>query len=333
MRAFHLVVALLAAMTACCTIHASESAPRGSHDVFNQLQQNVWYLPTRDKSTKLYVTSIGRGAPVVFLHGGPGRDFHYIIDALRPQLAHHQFILYDQRGSVLSPVPEKAISTLTEKMMVQDLETLRVALGEDKLTLFAHSYGTVLAMAYFKAHPEHVERLILAGTFPPSLSPSGSKAFFKAMEKREDAVMTRPHIDQILADEGFPADPSEDSPEQAWRRLVLRYNAPLDIVNLHLWRQVTGGGVYYNHKASAAIGNSVASWSILATLRTHPIPITIIQGDHDYVDPSALDWADLADKGAAQVHVIQGGAHRAWIDQPKAFAAALSDGLNATLAH
>jgi proline-specific peptidase len=320
-------------MTACCTSPTAEPAPRGSQDVFNQLQQNAWYLPTRDKAARLYVTHIGHGAPVVFLHGGPGRDFNYIIDALRPQLAHHQFILYDQRGSVLSPGPEKEVGKLTEKLMVQDLETLRVALGEDKLTLFAHSYGTVLAMAYFKAHPEHVQRLILAGTLPPSLSPSTSKTFFKAMEKREDAVMARPHMDQVLVDEGFPADPSEDTPEQAWHRLVLRYNAPLDIVNLHLWRQVTGGGVYYNHKASAAIGNSVASWNILATLRAHPIPVTVIQGDHDYVDPSARHWAILARKDAVRLHVIRGGAHRAWIDQPKAFAAALTAGLNAAPAH
>lgn len=235
---------------------------------------------------------------------------------------------------MLSPVPETEVDQLSEKVMVEDLETLRIALGKDKLTLFGHSFGTVLAMAYYTAHPEHVERLILAGTFPPSLSPRAGKAFFKAMGRREDAAMARPDMDQILLQEGFPADPSNDTPEQAWLRLVLRYNAPLDIVDLHRWRQVTGGGVYYNHKASAAIGNSISGWNILPTLKTHPVPITVIQGDHDYVDPAARHWAALAGNNAAtQVHVIQGGAHRAWIDQPKAFAAALADGLDATLEH
>lgn len=47
---------------------------------------------------------------------------------------------------------------------VADLEGLRIALGVEKIALLAHSYGTQLAQAYIRAHPERVERMVLAGS-------------------------------------------------------------------------------------------------------------------------------------------------------------------------
>ena len=41
------------------------------------------------------------------------------------------------------------------------MEAIRAELAVDKLTLFGISYGTELAMAYARAYPQHVERLIL----------------------------------------------------------------------------------------------------------------------------------------------------------------------------
>ena len=44
---------------------------------------------------------------------------------------------------------------------VEDMEAIRQQLGVEKLTLFGISYGTELAVAYARAYPQHVERLIL----------------------------------------------------------------------------------------------------------------------------------------------------------------------------
>ena len=44
---------------------------------------------------------------------------------------------------------------------VADMEAIRVELGAEKLTLFGISYGTELAIAYARAYPARVERLIL----------------------------------------------------------------------------------------------------------------------------------------------------------------------------
>lgn len=332
MRALHVLVFLLAGGMACCSANAAGAdgaTEFGAHDVFNQVQRNAWYLPTTDHAAKLFVTEIGQGAPVVFLHGGPGRDFHYIIDALRPQLRRHAFVLYDQRGSVLSPVPAAMEDKLTMQQMVADLESLRVALGRDRLVLFGHSFGSLLAMAYYRAHPTHVERMVLTGTLPPVMDAARSDAHDKALEKRETAMMSREgDIARVLAEAGLPSDKRRDTPRQARMRLRIRYNAPLDLVHVDRWHQLTSGGIYYNHKAGASIAASMPTWDVRPAIDSHPVPITIIQGDSDYLDPSARSWSALAKTGKVRLHVIHDAGHCAWIDQPRAFAAALREGLD-----
>src|SRR4051794_17936706 len=64
---------------------------------------------------------------------------------------------------------------------VEDLEALRVALGVDRLTLFGVSYGTELALAYARAHPDHVERMILDSVVDPDDRDPFGLAGFRAM--------------------------------------------------------------------------------------------------------------------------------------------------------
>ena len=49
----------------------------------------------------------------------------------------------------------------------EDIESVRHALGVDRIALFGLSYGTKQALAYAAAHPEHVDRLLLDSTVLP----------------------------------------------------------------------------------------------------------------------------------------------------------------------
>lgn len=51
-----------------------------------------------------------------------------------------------------------------------DLEDLRRALGAPKISLFGFSYGTHLALAAVRRHPQSIDRVILAGTEGPDHS-------------------------------------------------------------------------------------------------------------------------------------------------------------------
>jgi pimeloyl-ACP methyl ester carboxylesterase len=49
----------------------------------------------------------------------------------------------------------------------EDLETVRRALGVDRIAIWGVSYGTKHAIAYALAHPDHVQRLLLDSVLPP----------------------------------------------------------------------------------------------------------------------------------------------------------------------
>jgi pimeloyl-ACP methyl ester carboxylesterase len=55
--------------------------------------------------------------------------------------------------------------------VVKDMDRLRAALGDDKLTFAGFSYGTELGSAYAEAFPQHVRALVLDGPVDPTADP------------------------------------------------------------------------------------------------------------------------------------------------------------------
>jgi len=53
---------------------------------------------------------------------------------------------------------------------IEDLESFRQAMGDDKFWLYGESYGTQFAQTYAAAHPDHLAGLILDGTVDLTLS-------------------------------------------------------------------------------------------------------------------------------------------------------------------
>lgn len=104
-----------------------------------------------------------KGAPVVFLHGGPGAgcapEQRRFFD---PE--HYRIVLYDQRGAGNSS-PLGELTDNSTPHLVADLETLRQHLGIERWIVFGGSWGSTLALAYAQAHPEAVRGLILRGIF------------------------------------------------------------------------------------------------------------------------------------------------------------------------
>lgn len=81
-----------------------------------------------------------------------------------------------------------------------------------------------------------------------------------------------------------------------------------------------------------AIGNSLPmDIDFRPVLTTHTFPITIIQGDSDYLAPEAHAWQTFAKTAPqVQVQVLAKSSHYAWIDAPAQFSAALHNGLSRT---
>src|SRR5574340_614383 len=137
--------------------------PRG--DLFPELGPfETGYLPLTGGHV-MYWDQVGnpRGAPALFLHGGPGAGAGTV---------HRRFfdpgfwrtIIFDQRGAGRSR-PLGSLAQNTTADLVEDIEVLRRRLGIERWLLFGGSWGSTLALAYAQAHPERVSACVLRGVF------------------------------------------------------------------------------------------------------------------------------------------------------------------------
>jgi pimeloyl-ACP methyl ester carboxylesterase len=101
--------------------------------------------------------------PLLICHpGGPGYSAQYFGD-LAGLADDFTLVLLDPRGTGGSGRPGDPQSYRIEDY-VADLEELRAHLGSASILLLGHSHGGVIAAAYATAHPERVEKLVLAST-------------------------------------------------------------------------------------------------------------------------------------------------------------------------
>ena len=104
----------------------------------------------------------GEGPLLVCHPGGPGFSSRYFGD-LAGLGEHRALVLLDPRGTGASDAPADQRDYATADY-VADVEELRVHLGLERIELFGHSHGGVVAAAHAAAHPERISKLILAST-------------------------------------------------------------------------------------------------------------------------------------------------------------------------
>src|SRR5882724_504394 len=112
----------------------------------------------------IYYLEMGRGKPLMIVHGGPGASHDYFLPYLLPLARHNRLIFIDERGSGRSQKLEHATGYTVENM-VEDVEGVRQALGLGKISLLGHSYGGALAQGYALKYQRNLSHLILGSTF------------------------------------------------------------------------------------------------------------------------------------------------------------------------
>src|SRR5579884_1809464 len=116
---------------------------------------------------RLFAREIGRGQPIVVLHGGPDFDHTYLLPDLDRLAGRYRLIYYDQRGRGRSADGVRP-EDVTMASDVADVDVVRRHFGLSSTTLLGHSWGAVLALEYATRHPQDVSRLILMNPAPAS---------------------------------------------------------------------------------------------------------------------------------------------------------------------
>ena len=118
-------------------------------------------------AASLYACDVGRGLPVIVLHGGPDFDHAYLRPELDELADSYRLIFYDQRGRGKSGenIRPEAV-TLTSDL--EDLDTVRRYFRLAAAVLLGHSWGALLALEFALRHPALVSHLVLMNPAPVS---------------------------------------------------------------------------------------------------------------------------------------------------------------------
>ena len=283
----------------------------------------------------IYYWEIGRGAPLMIVHGGPGASHDYFLPYLLPLARHNRLIFIDERGSGKSEKLDD-VSQYTVENMVEDCEAVRQALGLGKISLLGHSYGGVLAQAYALKYQKNLSHLILGSTFASTRELNDALAKMKAAMPSDD----REKLDSLekagLFGKGLPyergrypdeyaklawgigyfpylyqrhpnpnADPLADNTSTAW----------------DLYREMWG-----SHGEFIVDGN-LKSVEYVDRLATIKVPTLIIAGDHDESDPVMSKEMHEKIAGSKLVILPESG-HMTFVDQPNIFIKTVNDFVN-----
>lgn len=121
------------------------------------IPQGEGYLAVPGGRIWYKVSGSGAGTPLVLLHGGPGFSSYY----LKPfeDLGGDRIVVrYDQLGGGKSDTTSDT-TLFTIPHFVRELDSLRAHLGIAKWHVLGHSWGTILALEYYRAHPDRVASL------------------------------------------------------------------------------------------------------------------------------------------------------------------------------
>ena len=284
----------------------------------------------------IYYKMLGRGAPLVIVHGGPGASHDYFLPYLLPLARHNKLIFIDERGSGRSQKLDDP-SGYTVENMLEDVETVRQALGLGKISLLGHSYGGALAQAYALKYQANLSHLILGSTW--SSSKAMNEVFVRMKQNMSPELRER--INKLEAEGLFGHGRdyeknryTNDYMIAAWGEGYFPYvyqnrpdpnYDPIDNgkISWDLYREMWG-----EHGEFIIDGNlkSVEYTDRLATIK---VPTLILVGDHDECDPS-LSQAMHEKITGSKIVVFPKAGHMTFVDDTGMFIKTVDEFLHAS---
>ncbi|KCZ61680.1 prolyl aminopeptidase [Hyphomonas atlantica] len=262
------------------------------------------------------------GIPVIAVHGGPGGgsspEMRRFFDPGK-----YRIILFDQRGCGRS-TPHSELRENTTWDLIDDMESIRDALGVDRWLVFGGSWGSTLSLAYGVTHPDRTLGLVLRGIFLVSkaeiqwfyqsgasrLFPDAYDRYIKPIpeDERDDLLMAF-HKRLIGDDKQARIDAA-----RAWSRwegetlsikgpttTPARFNED-DFVDAFARIECH----YFVNRGFFASDN----WLLEeAKTKLKDVPGVIVHGRYDVVTPLSTAWALSKAWPKADIHIIPDAGH------------------------
>jgi proline iminopeptidase len=240
----------------------------------------------RNGGASLYSRDIGRGQPLIVLHGGPDFDHRYLLPDLDRFADAFRLIYYDQRGRGKSADGVRP-EDVTLASDLDDLDAVRRHFQLETAALLGHSWGAVLALEFAIRNPARVSHLILMNPAPVS---AGDLTLLRREYVRKlGADMDRQR--EILASAAY----KEGDPDAVAARYRLHFTHALkrpehyEKLMATMKEAFTSQGREGIVKARAVEDRlmhdtwELEGYNLLPKLGMLDIPTLVIYGDHDFI--------------------------------------------------
>ena len=280
----------------------------------------------------IYYMSVGRGAPLMIVHGGPGASHDYFLPYLLPLMRTNRLVFIDERGSGRSSKMSDP-GQYTVANMVDDIEAVRQALNLGKMCLLGHSFGGVLVQAYAFKYPQNLSHLILGSTF------SSTVELNQALAKMKDEMtpQDRERVNALEAAGLFGKGEAwehgrypEEYAKLAWGKGYFPYvykNNPDPNYDPVASNTGTAWDVYremWGSDGEFVVDGNLKEVEYVERLPQIKVPTLIIVGNHDESDPKMSKEMHAKITGS-QLVILPNSGHMTFVDQPELFLKAVRE--------
>jgi proline iminopeptidase len=279
----------------------------------------------------IYYVSMGRGAPLVIAHGGPGASHDYFLPYLLPLMRTSRLIFIDERGSGRSSKFQDP-KQYTLGNMADDIEAVRQALGLGKISLLGHSVGGALAQVYALKYQNNLSHLILGSTF------ASAKELNEVLAKMKSAMEPndRKRLEELESAGLFGKGENwgrgrypDEYAKLAWGKGYFPYvyhNRPDPNYDPAASNTGTAWDVYremWGSHGEFVMDGNLAEVEYLDKLPQIKVPTLIIVGQYDECDPKMSQEMEQKIAGSKLV-ILPNSGHMTFVDQPDQFIDAVS---------
>jgi pimeloyl-ACP methyl ester carboxylesterase len=250
-------------------------------------------LPQGSLAVNVYEPATYRGTSIL-VHGytGSKEDFDYIAPLLAAR--GYRVITADNRAQHESPHAED-VALYSLDALAQDIVDLAHQYSPEKVHLFGHSLGGVIAQSAFVKAPELFQSLTLFCTGP---SAQPEPKFAKVIEEKMAGKTMQQAWDEF-AGEMYATHPRKDLMKKRW------------LANDPRWLMVQAK-VLMNFE------------SVIPQIAATDVPIHVVYGENDDAWPISMQ-IEMAKDLSAPVTVIEDAGHCPNEDQPEMTAKVLAD--------
>lgn len=260
--------------------------------------------------------------PLLCLHGGPGASWDYLEPLEAIATTGRRVIFYDQLGSGNSDEPHNP-SMYTIDLYVEEVGTVRQALGLERVHILGQSWGGMLAMEYALTQPTGLASLILADT-------TASLPLWVSETSRLVAELP-PDVQKTLREHEEAG--TTDAPEykEAYRVFSLRHICRLDPRPECVTRMATkpGDEVYKTMwgLSEIKVTGTLKDWDIVSRLDDIHVPTLVVGGRYDEASPALTETVHRGISGSEWV-IFENSAHFPHIEETERYLQVLVQFLN-----